>query len=121
MKARKVFALFAAAVLALLLWGCQTQQLPEQSTQPTETTVPKYTVTFMSEGAVYMEASVEEGACVTVEEPRIAGMKFYGWLDSKDQPVDISMAPVRKNVKYFASFYPDLTAHEPYLFADRNH
>lgn len=124
MTSRKILCLLAAVCLALLLWGCEKQAVPAGTTQPTqpaETTVPKYTVTFRVEGKVYMETSAEAGDCVTVAEPAIAGMKFYGWLDEKEQPVDPGSVEVRKSVTYYASFYPDMTSHEPYLFADKNH
>lgn len=122
MSTRRILCLFTALVSALLLWGCDRQEKPEQTqtTVPVETTLPKYTVTFYTGDQVYLEAQVEAGGFVTVAEPQVKGLKFYGWLDAKGNPADPEAAAVGKNVKYYACLYPDLTAHEPYLFADKN-
>ena len=105
---------------AMLLTACDSGEVPEQTTQPTQTTAAMHTVTFMAEGKTLSQQKVESGSMLTPEEPQVSGMKFYGWLDKNGQPAEPDGTAVYGDAVYYASLYPDLTAHEPYLFADAN-
>lgn len=120
MRFKRNACLAAALLAAMLLWGCDSTDVPEQTTQPTETTVAVHTVTFKVGKETVGQQKIEDGKTPEVQAPQIAGAKFYGWLDEKGQPADPGAAPVYKDAVYHASLYADLTAHEPYLFADQN-
>lgn len=120
MRFRKGVCLIAALVcLCLLVCGCDQVQ-PAQTTEPTQTTIAKYTVTFLAAGEEIARQEVEAGSCPTAREPQITGMKFYGWRDEKGAYAQPETVAVYGNTTYTAELHADLSAHEPYLFADKN-
>lgn len=120
MRFRKGACLITALVcLCLLVCGCDQAQ-PEQTTEPTQATVAKYTVTFLAAGEEIARQEVESGGCPNAQQAQIAGMKFYGWRDEKGAYVQPETVAVYGDMTYTADLYADLSAHEPYLFADKN-
>lgn len=102
---------------ALFLFGC-AQDSPNVTTQPTETTIPKYTVTFMAGDEVYAALEVESGGYTAVDEPAIAGQLFYGWQDQRGNAAAPESTMIQKDITFYAVLFPDLSSHAPYLFAD---
>lgn len=123
---RKICVLIAALLLLCgLLYGCEQGESEQTAASaapaaPTETTVAKYTVEFIADGTTFYKAEVEEGSFVSCDAPQIPGAKFCGWLDADGQLTNPETLVVRKNAVYTALLYADLSAHEPYLFADAN-
>ena len=106
-----------ACLCAIFLLGCDPQE-PEVQTLPPETTVPKYTVTFMTGDEVYAALEVESDGYTVVAEPEIPGQHFYGWQDRNGEPVAPERIMIQKDTVFYAVLFPDLGNHMPYLFAD---
>ena len=107
--------LCAALLAALLLSGCGAESAPAQ---PEPTAEPSYYVRFYLKDKLLVEDELTQGA---LPEPVVisrTGLRFDGWLNAVGKPVDPETEPVTGNTAYFASAYPELTRHVPFLFPD---
>lgn len=120
MKRKCILVLLLAVFAIMLLYGCSGDQQPQVTTEPVETTLAKYTVTFTADGKTHAIQEIVEGDYASSEEPKIQGTVFYGWVDKKGNAVDPSAQAVHADANYTAVLFPDLSAHEPYLFTDKN-
>ena len=115
---RRIAALCAALLAALLLYGCGAQPEAPPTPEPTATPVPTYYVRFYLKDKLLLEDELTEGAAAEPVVISRAGLNFLGWLDAVGDPVTPEKEPVTGNTSYFASAYPELSRHVPYLFAD---
>lgn len=110
--------------LVLLLGVCAALQLQKDHTgdelNRTEQTDPAQTVmvTFQVAGAVYQKQTVEVGQLPENVTVQLQGLRFVQWLDENGAETDPFAVAVAADVCYTAVYYPVLTDHVAYLFAD---
>lgn len=110
--------------LVLLLGVCVALQLqgnkPEEPSESMEQTqsVQNFTVTFKVGGEVCNTQTVEEGNIPQSVTVQLEGIRFIRWMDEQGEPAEPFTTAVQKDTCYQAEFYPLLTAHVSYLFAD---
>ena len=78
----------------------------------------KYTVTYEVNGAQYHQQRVEEGECPDRIPVAIQGLQVLGWQNEAGQLTDPAQVAVTSDVTYRLAYYPALTRHMPYLFAN---
>lgn len=117
---KKHFAgvLLVLAVIVCLLCGCE--QPVEETTVPTVATTSKYTVDFMLDGELYYTMEVEPGSMLPEVKPEAEGKVFYAWFNEEGEETDLQRIAVYSDRVFYGNMFPDITAHEPFLFADKN-
>ena len=110
MGIKKWLLLLGALVfICLPLLGCESIA---------ETKPPVYTVTYILNGKELSAKEVEQNTVTTHPEIAVAGGKFYGWQSESGEYIP-DEAAVTADVVYHGTVYGDLSAHEPYLFANQ--
>ncbi len=99
---KKIFGGLLGLVLVLALAGCKA---------------PTYTVTFQTPDKTFQQ-QVQEGQCPREMELNLHGITVAGWTDEKGAAADPMGTPVTADAKYNLVYYPELSSHVPYLFAD---
>ena len=112
LKKRSITILLFAGLLCLL---CACTVTP-QSTEHTEPVL--YKAEFRFNGAVVAQQQVKPGESPTAAELNLPGLTLAGWLDDKGNYVDFSQQKLMADTIYYASVFPVLDQHKPFLFAD---
>ena len=115
-RMRRIAALCTLIVAVLLFSGCGAQETP--APEPTAEPIPTYSVRFYLKDKLLLEDTLQEGSTAEPVVISRAGLRFLGWMDAVGDPVNPEEHPVTGNTSYFASAYPDLSRHVPYLFPD---
>lgn len=111
----RILKICVLLVIALmLLAGC------EQIVTPSQPTLPSYTVTFLVNGQVHREQRVQEGSFPTEVSSSLQGIQVLGWKDEAGSIVDPVTVAVTGDVTYQLAYYPELSRHVPYLFANEH-
>ena len=104
-----VLSIFAVSMLRAQIF---THSSPAESVT--------YTVTFQVGETVVDQQSVAENQLPTTVTAQIPGVHLLGWTDANSTSIDPFAIPVTADVTYQALFYPQLTNHVPYLFANED-
>lgn len=120
MKKVVLIVILSIILLGLSIWAVILgQSRPDAIPSPTEGTQSvAYTVTFQVNGSLLQQQSVKEKQLPETVSKKIPGVRIVGWRDDQNCVVDPFAVPVTENVTYQAIFFPELTKHAPYLFAD---
>lgn len=77
-----------------------------------------YTVTFQVGDTVLEQQTVVGNQFPAALTAQLPGVELLGWVDSSNLAADPFAIPATTDVTYQALFYPQLTNHVPYLFAN---
>ena len=117
---KKVILIVILCIILLLslaaVFVLRSSVLP--STLPVQTEPPTYNVSFQIQDTCISQQTVTENALPQAMHETIPGATIVGWTDAQGLAVDPFTVPVLTDTVYQAVFYPVLSNHVPFLFAD---
>ena len=119
---KKVILIVILSIILLLSLGtvyllyAQIFMLPTPISVPTEPVT--YSVTFLMDDTVVSQQTVAENAQTDIVLVEYPGIQVAGWADEHGHIHPAAVPAATADAVYRLVYYPQLTNHAPYLFAD---
>lgn len=117
---KKVVLIIVLCVILLLslaaVYVMRADLLP--GAPPMQTEAATYDVRFQIQNTLINQQAVAENELPQALTETIPGVTIVGWTDAQGQPANPFSTPVLASTTYQAVFYPVLSNHVPFLFAD---
>ncbi len=119
---RMMQMILCGILCAMLLGGCRDVDLPpENTTEPAPPSPSEsFTVRFLVEGQTLSMQLVNAGSSPVAPEVNVEGYVFSHWCSERGHRTKPDGEVILADREFTAVVYPDLSAYEPYLFADEN-